>query len=124
MFPAESRSRAVGMFTLMYAIGSAAGPLLGGLLVQFWGWPAVFWFRAPLALIALLFPAETQTPSRPAVREPVDIIGAILLALGISTLLLTLNRLQHLQGQELLAVLLLAKAAACLFGFFHWGNRL
>jgi MFS family permease len=123
MFPEERRSRAVGMFTLMYAIGSAAGPLLGGLLVQFWGWPAVFWFRAPLALIALLFPAETQTPSRPAVREPVDIIGAILLALGISTLLLTLNRLQHLQGQELLAVLLLATATACLFGFFHWEKR-
>jgi EmrB/QacA subfamily drug resistance transporter len=123
MFPEESRSRAVGMFTLMYAIGSAAGPLLGGLLVQFWGWPAVFWFRAPLALIALLFPAETQTTSRPAVREPVDIVGAILLALGISTLLLTLNRVQHLQGQESLAVLLLATAATCLFGFFHWENR-
>jgi len=91
MFPEDRRSRAVGMFTLMYAIGSAAGPLLGGLLVQFWGWPAVFWFRAPLALIALLYPAETQTTSRPARREQVDIVGAILLALGISTLLLTLT---------------------------------
>jgi EmrB/QacA subfamily drug resistance transporter len=120
MFPEDRRSRAVGMFTLMYAIGSAAGPLLGGVLVQIWGWPAVFLFRAPLALIALLLPAETQTTSRPAVREPVDIVGAILLALGISTLLLTLNRLQHLQGQEFLAVSLLATAAACLVGFFRW----
>jgi MFS family permease len=123
MFPEDRRSRAVGMFTLMYAIGSAAGPLLGGLLVEFWGWPAVFWFRAPLALLALLFPAEPQTTSRPAVREPVDIVGAILLALGISTLLLTLNRLQHLQGQEFLAALLLAAATASLVGFFHWENR-
>jgi EmrB/QacA subfamily drug resistance transporter len=123
MFPEDRRSRAVGMFTLMYAIGSAAGPLLGGVLVQTWGWPAVFWFRAPLALIALLFPAETQTTSRPAMRERVDIVGAILLALGISTLLLTLNRVQHLEGQELFAVLLLATAAACLFGFFHWEKR-
>lgn len=123
MFPEDRRSRAVGMFTLMYAIGSAAGPLLGGLLVQFWGWPAVFWFRAPLALIAVLFPAEMQTRPRPAVREPVDLVGAILLAVGISTLLLTLNRVQHLQGQEFLAILLLAMAAGCLFGFFHWENR-
>jgi MFS family permease len=29
LFPEDRRSRAVGMFTLMYAIGSAAGPLLG-----------------------------------------------------------------------------------------------
>src|SRR5438270_81243 len=123
MFPEERRSRAVGIFTLMYAIGSAAGPLLGGLLVQFWGWPSVFWFRAPLALMALLFAPEPHTTSRPAVREPVDIVGATLLALGISTLLLTLNRVQHLQGQEFLAVLLLATAVTCLFGFFHWENR-
>jgi EmrB/QacA subfamily drug resistance transporter len=123
MFPEHRRSRAVAMFTLMYAIGSAAGPLLGGLLVQLFGWPAVFWFRAPLALIAVLFPAEMQTTSRPAVREPVDIVGAILLALGISTLLLTLNRAQHLQGQELLAILLLAMATTCLCGFFHWEKR-
>jgi MFS family permease len=123
MFPENRRSRAVGMFTLMYAIGSAAGPLLGGLLVQFWGWPAVFWFRAPLALIALLSPEETRATSRPAAREQVDIVGAILLALGISTLLLTLNRVQHLRGQEFLAVLMLATAVICLCGFSYWEKR-
>jgi EmrB/QacA subfamily drug resistance transporter len=123
MFPEDRRSRAIGMFTLMYAIGSAAGPLLGGVLVQYWGWPAVFWFRAPLALIALLFAAEPHTTSRPAVREPIDIVGAILLALGISTLLLTLNRVQHLKGQEFLAVLLLATAIASIIGFVYWETR-
>lgn len=123
LFPEDRRSRAVAIFTLMYAIGSAAGPLLGGLLVQSWGWPAVFWFRAPLALIALLLPGEAPTTSRPAMRDPVDIVGAILLALGISTLLLTLNRLQRLQGQEFLAVLLLATATASLCGFFYWEKR-
>ncbi len=123
MFPEGRRSRAVGMFTLMYAIGSAAGPLLGGVLIQLWGWPAVFWFRAPLALIALLFPAETHTAARPAARDSVDIVGAVLLAVGISTLLLTLNRLQHLEGQEFLAALLLVTAAASLVAFFHRENR-
>src|ERR1700736_226466 len=49
LFPEDKRSRAIGVFTVMYAIGSAAGPLLGGVLVQLWGWQAVFWFRAPIA---------------------------------------------------------------------------
>src|SRR5215471_11265903 len=55
LYAEERRSRAVAAFTVMYAIGSAAGPLLGGIFVELWGWPAVFSFRAPIALVALLF---------------------------------------------------------------------
>jgi EmrB/QacA subfamily drug resistance transporter len=123
LFPEDKRSRAVGVFTLMYAIGSAAGPLLGGVLVQLWGWPAVFWFRAPIALTALLFLEGLPVRSRPAIREPVDIVGAGLLALGISTLLLMLNQLQYLDRHELLAAALLGTAVACLFGFVRWEHR-
>jgi EmrB/QacA subfamily drug resistance transporter len=124
LFPETRRSRAVGIFTLMYAIGSAAGPLLGGLLVQLWGWPAVFWFRAPLALIAVLFSEERPAAPQTTLRDPLDIVGAVLLAVGISTFLLTLNRLQHLEeGGRLLAMLLLVTAATSLWGFVRWENR-
>ena len=64
LFPEERRSRAVGAFALIYAVGSAAGPLVGGALVAQWGWPAVFWFRAPIALTALLL-LEGLPPASP-----------------------------------------------------------
>src|SRR3982751_3792936 len=54
LYPETRRSHALGVFTLMFAIGSASGPLIGGALVEHWGWPAVFWFRAPIALTGLL----------------------------------------------------------------------
>src|SRR5438034_5367322 len=54
LYPEARRSRALGIFTLMFALGSAIGPLIGGALVARWGWPGVFWFRAPIALTALL----------------------------------------------------------------------
>ena len=54
LYPEARRSHALGVFTLMFAIGSASGPLIGGALVEHWGWPAVFWFRAPIALAGLL----------------------------------------------------------------------
>jgi len=124
LFPEERRSRAVALFTLMYAIGSAAGPLLGGALVERWGWPAVFWFRAPLAVVALLFNDASPARLRSAPREPVDVIGAALLALAISALLLTLNRLQHLPDHAFLGILLPVAAASALVGFVYWERRI
>ena len=124
LFREDKRSRAVGIFTLMYAIGSAVGPLLGGMLVEHWGWPAVFWFRAPIAFTALLF-----LQNRPALpyggggREPLDLVGAVLLALGISTLLLMLNQAQHPDRHALVGVGLLGIAAMSLFGFLRWEQR-
>jgi MFS family permease len=123
LFAEGKRSRAVAVFTVMYAIGSAAGPLLGGALVQLWGWPAVFWFRAPIAFVALLFLEGLPKASRRCVREPVDIVGAVLLALGISTLLLMLNQLQHLDRNESLGIGLLGIALTSLFGFVRWEHR-
>src|SRR5215472_7845508 len=50
----ERRSRMLGIYTTMFAAGMTLGPLLGGALVQAWGWPAVFAFRVPVAAAALL----------------------------------------------------------------------
>src|SRR6516164_8497826 len=74
LYPENKRSRAVGVYTMMYAIGSATGPLLGGALVEVWGWPAVFWFRAPIALMALMFIGGLPAAPRRGRREPVDIV--------------------------------------------------
>jgi len=124
LYAEERRSRAVAAFTVMYAIGSAAGPLLGGIFVELWGWPAVFWFRAPIALAALLFLEGLPVVSRHAARETVDILGAILLAVGISALLLMLNRLQSLDKHQFAAIALAAAGLSSLIGFVRWETRI
>jgi EmrB/QacA subfamily drug resistance transporter len=123
LFPEHRRSRAVAAFTMMFAVASAAGPLLGGVLVRDWGWPAVFWFRAPIALSALVFVGRLPERPRPWMREPLDIVGAVLLALGISTLLLLLNEVQRLGRHDYLSVPLGAIAVASLFGFIRRERR-
>ncbi len=80
---------------MIFALGSAAGPLIGGVLVSRWGWPAVFWFRAPIALTALLSAHGLAPPQHSGAREPLDLLGAILLTLAITTLLLLVNALQE-----------------------------
>ena len=123
LFPEDRRSRALAAFTMMHALGSAGGPLLGGMLVDFWGWPAVFWFRAPIAMTALVLVEGLPAAPLRGRREPVDIAGAGLLALAISALLLTLNQLQHLGRQLFPLIALCGIAAASFCGFLRWERR-
>jgi EmrB/QacA subfamily drug resistance transporter len=123
LFPENRRSRALAVFTIMYALGSASGPLLGGLLVEFWGWPAVFWFRAPVAVAALVFLEGLPAAPRHGPREPVDNVGAGLLALAISTLLLAFNRLQQLERHVVPVVALSVIAATSFLAFVRRERR-
>lgn len=50
LFPPDFKRRAIGIYTMATSLGMALGPLLGGVLVELFGWPGVFWFRVPLAL--------------------------------------------------------------------------
>lgn len=54
LFPPEDKRRVLAIYVTAFSLGLAIGPLAGGALVQWLGWPGVFWFRAPLALLVLL----------------------------------------------------------------------
>lgn len=91
-FPEILRARALGAYAATLAAGLTLGPLIGGVLVEVFGWRAVFWFRAPIALGALLMAWHQVDPRRPAVREPFDALGAALLTAGVATLLFAVNQ--------------------------------
>ena len=97
LFPESQRPRILGLYTMMFGIGAALGPSVFGLLVERFGWSAVFSFRAPIAaaafLLAWLLPASPLV----AKSEKFDAAGGIFLALGLSFGLLALNQIQHLR---------------------------
>src|SRR5947208_2208050 len=117
LYPEARRSHALGIFTLMFALGSAVGPLIGGALVARWGWPGVFWFRAPIALTALLLLRGLPESSGAEHGERFDIPGALLLACGLAALLLALNALPRLGEGDYLGLVLVAAAAVSLMAF-------
>ncbi|HTV90793.1 MAG TPA: MFS transporter [Stellaceae bacterium] len=120
LYPEARRSRALGAFTLIFALGSAVGPLIGGALVARWGWPAVFWFRAPIALTSLVFVRGLPNDSAAAGERRFDVAGALLLAIGLAALLLGLNALARLRSGDYLSLALLPAAAACFALFARW----
>ncbi|MEM1261989.1 MAG: MFS transporter [Pseudomonadota bacterium] len=78
--PAE-RAQAIGVWAGASALTTAAAPLLGGLLVDAFGWQAVFWLIAPFAATACML-GGWRIPSRPITRlgGSLDWLGAALLA--------------------------------------------
>src|SRR5580692_8011016 len=123
LYPEARRSHALGIFTLMFALGSAVGPLIGGALVARWGWPGVFWFRAPIALTALLLLRGLPAGGNAGQGQRFDIAGALLLAFGIADLLLAINALRRLGDGDYLGLVLIAAATASLLAFIRWESR-
>ena len=84
LFPESDRTRALAGFASSMAIAAAVGPFLGGMLVELWGWPAVYWVRVPLALLTLALSGLLPSP-KPDSR-PFDAVGSVLLAACLSPL--------------------------------------
>ena len=93
LFPEDMRTQVIARYMMMFGIGSALGPSVFGLLVERFGWSAVFSFRAPIAATAFVLAWTLPRPAR-GEREPFDAAGGALLALALSFMLLTLNRLR------------------------------
>ncbi|WP_290471902.1 MFS transporter [Leifsonia sp. 71-9] len=80
----DARRRAVAAWSATGAAAGASGFLVGGLLVQALGWPAVFWINLPLAaaLFAGVLLAVARS-SHPRDESPLDVAGAVLLIAAV-----------------------------------------
>ena len=104
-FPERDRSRVLGWYTTGFAAALMLGPIIGGTLVDLWGWPAVFWFRLPLVLIAaVLVLFLVRDPGLATPGEPFDLRGALGLGATLAATLLALNQGPHLGWAAVLVV--------------------
>lgn len=74
----RERARAIGVWGAVVGISMAAGPLVGGVLVESVGWRSIFWVNLPVGLAALLLTLRFVPESRaPKARRP-DPLGQLL----------------------------------------------
>ncbi|MGC0332127.1 EmrB/QacA subfamily drug resistance transporter [Streptomyces sp. SAI-170] len=74
----RERARAIGVWGAVVGISMAAGPLVGGVLVESVGWRSIFWLNLPVGLAALLLTLRHIPESRaPHPRRP-DPVGQLL----------------------------------------------
>ncbi len=81
------RNRGLGLWGAVGGLGASSGALLGGILTQAFGWPAVFAINVPLGIIAVVVGLRV-IPTEPRVAGPrhFDLTGALLITSGLVAL--------------------------------------
>jgi EmrB/QacA subfamily drug resistance transporter len=82
-FPAERRGRAIGTWSAFTSLSAAAGPLLGGWMVEHVSWRVVFFINLPLALVVLLIMRGRLKAPDGEEDQKLDLAGAALATLAL-----------------------------------------
>ncbi len=108
----ENRGRAIGVNSVVLAAALAIGPVLGGLLSEFFGWESIFLVNLPIGIIGFIAVSKLIPHTEKVEETKFDTIGAILFFLLLFMFVYTVTILTTL---ELWMTLLLAGAIIAIF---------
>lgn len=83
----RDRARAIGVWGAVVGIAMAAGPLVGGVLVNAVGWQAIFWMNVPVGITAIILTIRFVPESRAEKPRRVDLVGQVLVVVTLATLI-------------------------------------
>ena len=123
-YEGEARGRAIGVWAAAGAISAAIAPLLGGWLVEHFGWPSIFYINIPFVVVAIFVAltkvAEVSDPG----KARLDIGGAALATLGLGAATYGLTLWSEKFALTPIAGIAMAAGAALLIGFVLYERRL
>ncbi len=123
-FSGEARGRAIGIWAAMGAVVGAAGPVIGGWLIDEVGWRAIFLVNIPLALGAILLALGfIQEPRGTSEKQSLDFAGGLLATLALGALTWGLTIGSGHRGWTLTTQLALA-AGVVLSATFIWIEKI
>ena len=124
-FPYEERTLASAIFGIGMMVGPAIGPTLGGIIVDRYDWPWIFFINLPVGILAAVL-VGFYVHDRGVQKKPgrIDIAGFALLAIGIGALQFVLERGEHYDWfDSRLIIWLLATAVVAIALMIWWELR-
>lgn len=113
------RARAIGIWGSVFGASLALGPVVGGVLIDVFGWRSVFWINLPVAAVAIVACSMLVPESRSATIRGIDPFGQTLAAGSLFGLVFVLIESPG-RGWTHPWILVIATAAACAFvGFLR-----
>jgi DHA2 family multidrug resistance protein len=114
--PPERHGPAMSIWGMGAILGPIVGPALGGWLTDSYSWRWVFYINLPIGILAFLGMSAFLSETRAAGRVKLDLFGFAMLAIGIASLQLMLDRGQQLDWFSSLEICI--EGAAALFFFY------
>jgi EmrB/QacA subfamily drug resistance transporter len=107
----RERARAIGAWGAVVGLSMAAGPLVGGLLVDSVGWRSIFWINLPVGLAALVLTLRFVPESRAPEARRADPVGQLLVIVLFGSLTYAIIEAPHVALSATAPFALLALAA-------------
>jgi EmrB/QacA subfamily drug resistance transporter len=82
----KERARAIGIWGAVFGVSMAAGPILGGALVDSLGWRSIFWVNVPVGVLAIALSARFIPESRADRPRRFDLVAQALVIVGLLAL--------------------------------------
>ncbi len=114
----RERTQAIGIWAGISGLALAAGPLIGGFLIQIASWPAIFFVNLPIGVLAFIFGWRILAESRNPDARRVDIVGQALVVAGLGALTYALIEGEADGWTSPLILSLFVAAAVFLVAFF------
>jgi len=92
LFSVEERAKYQGLFSAVWGVSSIVGPALGAVILKFWHWHGIFYINLPVGLVALAMIMKVYHEHNVSKHRSVDVWGAILMTVGVASMLLALER--------------------------------
>ena len=113
----QARARAMGMWSAVAGAGGAAGALLGGVLTQELSWRWILFINVPIGIAAFVGARAFLPESRAAERQPLDVLGAVLVTSGLTALVFGVVRTTSVGWGSWQTVVALAVSAGLIAWF-------
>jgi EmrB/QacA subfamily drug resistance transporter len=116
------RPLAIGIWGGIAGLGVAAGPLVGGAVVEGWSWEAIFWINVPVGILVLPL-VFFALPNTLGARVRLDLPGVLLAGLGVLGLVFGIVRGNDAGWDSFEVVGALLAGAALIAAFIVWESR-
>ncbi|WPF65797.1 MULTISPECIES: MFS transporter [unclassified Corynebacterium] len=92
-------STAIGIWGSIAVVGAAAGPVIGGLLLEHFWWGSVFLINIPVGIIAFIATVLLAPPNMPNPAAHWDALSSLLALLAVSGLVMAIKEAAHTPRQ-------------------------